>query len=248
MRTIDLDGESRLLVLTGAGVSAESGVPTFRGMDGLWEGHRVEEVASPEGFAADPLLVWRFYSLRREGVATVAPNPAHRALAAIERRLGDRFLLVTQNVDGLHRDAGNERRIDLHGDLMRTRCTRCDRPAFEDRQVYKANVAPMCGRCREEGKDALLRPDIVWFGERIDPGHLRRIDAFITAAGPSLVFLAVGTSGAVYPAASLVDAAAMVGGQTWLVNADPPDNVHRFDHVLLGKAGVILPSLLKVDV
>ncbi len=243
---MELSEESRLLVLTGAGVSAESGVPTFRGMNGLWDGHRVEEVASPEAFWRDPLLVWRFYSMRREGLGDIKPNPAHRALAAIERRLGDRFLLVTQNVDGLHRDAGSERRIDLHGDIMRSKCSVCDREPFEDRQVYKAGVAPMCGVCHAAGRNGLLRPDIVWFGEAIDRRALQRIDHFITEAGPDLHFLAVGTSGHVYPAAGLVDAARMVSGTTWLVNADPPDNVASFDHVLLGKAGEILPHLLKV--
>jgi NAD-dependent deacetylase len=250
MPTIELDDDARLLVLTGAGVSAESGVPTFRGMNGLWEGHRVEEVASPEGFAADPLLVWRFYSMRREALVAggIAPNPAHRALAAVEQRLGDRFLLVSQNVDGLHRAAGSERLIDLHGDLMRTRCTVCDRPPFQDRVVYRAGVAPMCGRCQAKGRDALLRPDIVWFGELIDPDALRRIQAFAGEAGQRLVFLAVGTSGNVYPAAGLVDAARRVGGRSYLVNADPPENVEQFDRVVLGKAGELLPGLLQVTV
>jgi NAD-dependent deacetylase len=241
-----LDDDARLLVLTGAGVSAESGVPTFRGMNGLWEGHRVEDVASPQAFLRDPLLVWKFYSMRRGGLEAIKPNPAHHALAAIEKRLGDRFLLVTQNVDGLHRVAGNERRIDLHGDLMRSKCSVCDRPPFEDRTAYREGVAPMCGRCKEAGRDGLLRPDIVWFGEMIDPEHLRRIDRFVRDAGPKLVFMAVGTSGQVYPAAALVDAAAMVGGQTWLVNADPPANMNSFDHVRLGAAGEILPGLLCV--
>lgn len=244
MSRLPLTDDTHLLVLTGAGVSAESGVPTFRDAGGLWEGHRVEDVASPEGFARDPLLVWRFYSRRRAGLETVAPNPAHHALAAVERRLGDRFLLVTQNVDGLHRVAGSERVIDLHGALMRSRCTVCDRPPFEDRTVYRDGVAPMCGRCRAAGTDALLRPDIVWFGELIDRDHLARIERFVDAAGRRLVFLAVGTSGMVHPAAGLVDAAHAVGGRTWLVNADRPANVDRFDHVVLGPAGKVLPELL----
>ena len=238
---LPLDSESRLLVLTGAGVSAESGVPTFRGMNGLWEGHRVEDVASPDAFARDPALVWKFYSMRRDGLAGIAPNPAHVALADIERRLGDRFLLVSQNVDGLHRAAGSERRIDLHGDLMRSRCSHCTRPAFEDRATYR-DAVPRCDLCRT----GLIRPDIVWFGEMIDPTHLRTIDRFITSAGRALIFLAVGTSGQVHPAAALVDAASMVGGTTWLVNADPPANASAFDHTLLGKAGEILPTLLGV--
>ena len=184
-----------LLVLTGAGISAESGVPTFRDSNGLWQGHAVEDVASPEGFARDPLLVWKFYSERRENMTSVAPNAGHRALVDVEQRLGDRFLLVTQNVDGLHAAAGSQRIIEIHGNLMRSRCTVCDRPLFEDRTVYRAGVAPMCGRCRAQGRDALLRPDIVWFGEMIPREALARISAFVDAApGSRLCFLAVGTS------------------------------------------------------
>jgi NAD-dependent deacetylase len=240
MAKLDLDEETRLLVLTGAGVSAESGVPTFRGMNGLWEGHRVEDVASPDAFRRDPALVWKFYSMRRRGLEGIAPNAAHRALAAVERRLGERFLLVTQNVDGLHRAAGSERLIDLHGDLMRSKCSHCERPPFEDRDVYDA--VPTCDVCGR----GQVRPDIVWFGETIDRDHLRRIDAFIRDAGPRLIFLAVGTSGQVHPAAALVDAAAMVGGKTYLVNADAAANMGSFDVVTLGPAGEILPGLLGV--
>lgn len=243
MSTIPLTDRTRLLVLTGAGVSAESGVPTFRGMNGLWEGHRVEDVASPDAFARDPLLVWRFYSMRRAGLDGIVPNPAHRAIAAVEARLGDRFLLVTQNVDGLHAAAGSARMIELHGNLMRSRCSRCARPPFEDRQVYRDGVAPVCGRCRDAGRDALLRPDIVWFGEAIDPAALEAIDEFVDAPG-DLVFLAVGTSGLVYPAAALVDVARRRGGTSWLVNADPAANADRFDHVVYGPAGELLPGLL----
>src|SRR5688572_20022719 len=161
MQPIPLTPESRVLVLTGAGISAESGVPTFRASNGLWEGNAVEEVASPEGFARDPLLVWRFYSQRRAGLEGVLPNRGHAALAALEERLGDRFLLVTQNVDGLHTAAGSQRVIELHGNIMQSRCTGCDRPPFEDRQAYRPGVAPMCGQCRSAGRDAVLRPNIV---------------------------------------------------------------------------------------
>lgn len=244
MERLPVTDTTHVLVLTGAGISAESGIPTFRDAGGLWEGHDVREVATLDGFVRDPLLVWRFYSQRRAALDGVVVNPAHHALAALEARLGERFLLVTQNIDGLHRAAGHTRLIELHGDLMRSRCSRCDRPPFEDRSVYRPNVAPMCGRCRAAGKDALLRPDVVWFGEPIDRGHLARIEAFVRAAGRSLVFLAVGTSGLVEPAASLVDAARTVGGHSWLVNAEPPANAARFDHVVLGKAGTTLPALL----
>jgi len=126
--TITITPTTHLLVLTGAGISAESGVPTFRDAGGLWEGYRFEEVASPDAFVRDPLLVWRFYSMRRAGMDGIAPNAAHHALVEVERRLGDRFLLVTQNVDGLHRVAGSERMVEMHGALMRSRCSVCDRP------------------------------------------------------------------------------------------------------------------------
>src|SRR5215475_8773313 len=152
--------DTALLVLTGAGVSAESGLPTYRGSGGLWRSHRFEALASPEGFAADPALVWRFYSERREVVLRTEPNPGHHALADAERRLGERFLLVTQNVDGLHRRAGNERLVEIHGRLLATRCSRCSRPETEDLTTYPAGIVPPCERC-----GAPLRPAVVWFGE-----------------------------------------------------------------------------------
>lgn len=241
---IDLNSSSRVLVLTGAGISAESGVPTFRDADGLWEGHDVTQVASPEGFAADPILVWRFYSGRRAAMTGVVPNAGHRALVELEQRLGDRFLLATQNIDGLHAAAGSQRVVEMHGNLMRTKCSVCDRPAFQDTTVYEDRKLPVCGRCKQRGQDALLRPDIVWFGEMLPPGALDRIGAFIVEAGRKLVFLAIGTSGMVFPAAGLVDATRKVGGTSWLVNLEPPANAAQFDHVVLGPAGTELPVLL----
>jgi NAD-dependent deacetylase len=241
---IPIDSSTHVLVLTGAGISAESGVPTFRDAGGLWEGHDVTAVASPEGFLRDPLLVWRFYSQRRAGMAGIEPNAAHRTLVDLERRLGERFLLATQNVDGLHAAAGSERMLEMHGGLMRSRCTRCDRPPFADTTAYRPNVAPLCGQCKARGVDALLRPDIVWFGEMLPGGVLERIEAFVSAAGPRLVFVAIGTSGLVYPAAGLVDATRQVGGTSWLVNLDPPANASRFDHVVIGPAARELPGLL----
>jgi NAD-dependent deacetylase len=240
---IPIDSSTHVLVLTGAGISAESGVPTFRDAGGLWEGHDVTAVASPEGFARDPLLVWRFYSQRRAGMAGIEPNAAHRTLVDLERRLGERFLLATQNVDGLHAAAGSERMLEMHGGLMRSRCTRCDRPPFADMTAYRPDVAPLCGQCKARGVDALLRPDIVWFGEMLPAGVLDRIEAFVSAAGPRLVFVAIGTSGLVYPAAGLVDATRQVGGTSWLVNLDPPANASRFDHVVIGPAARELPGL-----
>jgi NAD-dependent deacetylase len=240
---LPIGDRTRVLVLTGAGISAESGLATFRGGGGLWDGHPVEQVASPEGFAADPALVWRFYSLRRRDAAAAEPNAAHRALAVLEERLADRFLLVTQNVDGLHRRAGSGRLVEVHGSLWRTRCSRCMRPPFSDAAFPVAPPLPSCA-C-----GALLRPDIVWFGELLDPAESARVERFMrdaAQAGEPFLFLAVGTSGDVYPAAGYVDVARRLGADTWLVNLDPAGNAGSFEHVVTGPAAVILPALLGV--
>ncbi|MET0403728.1 MAG: Sir2 family NAD-dependent protein deacetylase [Cystobacter sp.] len=228
-----------MLVLTGAGVSAESGIPTFRGSDGLWMNHPLEEVATPEGFEEDPARVWHFYSRLRASAAAHAPNAGHQALAEWERRMGDRFLLATQNIDGLHQRAGSERVVELHGSLFATRCHRCDRPAFEDPTVYPEGRVLECGLCHGH-----LRPDIVWFGEMLAPTHLARVDAFLSRRDSRLVFLAVGTSGAVWPAAGFVEEARSMGGETWLVNADPADNTLHFHHFVQGRSGELLPKLV----
>jgi NAD-dependent deacetylase len=238
-----IDGDTRLLVLTGAGVSAESGVPTFRDANGLWENHPIEKVATPEGFREDPRLVWRFYSERRRKAGAVRPNPGHAALAAVEARMGDRFLLVTQNVDGLHRRAGSVRLVEIHGNLFQTRCDRCQREPFPDERSYLGDPPP-CDECRSRGHVALLRPAIVWFGEVLDPLHLHRISAFVDEArGGRFVFLAVGTSGVVYPAAGLVLQARAAGAEAWLVNAEPADNARAFHHFVEGPSGKVLPDL-----
>ncbi|MEQ1572238.1 MAG: NAD-dependent deacylase [Myxococcota bacterium] len=243
MTPIQIDDQTSVLVLTGAGVSAESGIPTFRDANGLWETHAVEEVASPGGFAADPRLVWRFYSERRASAAGCAPNPGHHALVSLEQRLGDRFLLATQNVDDLHRRAGTERLVEMHGNLFLTRCSRCDRPPFHD--PHQHVEPPVCDACAKRGRSALLRPHIVWFGEMLQPANLRRIAAFIDRARRGrFVFLAVGTSGSVWPAAGLVDDARAAGGETWLVNAEPPENAHRFHQFVQGPSGRVLPDLV----
>ena len=234
---------SQVLVLTGAGVSKESGIPTFRDAGGLWEQYRHEEVASPQGFRADPALVWRFYSERRQTMRHCRPNPGHVALAELEAALGERSLLVTQNIDGLHQRAGSQNVVELHGNLFMTRCTVCDRAPFPDEDSY-ANV-PFCGRCAERGDTALLRPHVVWFGEMLDEAALARVERFMVAAGADLVFVAVGTSGGVYPAAGLVGAARRVGGSTWLVNPEPSDNAAAFDHYVQGKSGDVLPELFR---
>jgi NAD-dependent deacetylase len=240
-----LDDETRVLVLTGAGISKESGIPTFRDAGGLWQSHRVEDVASLEGFIADPLLVWRFYSDRRAAMSDAQPNAGHLALAALEARLGDRLLIATQNIDGLHRKSGSTRVVELHGDLYATRCSSCDRAAFPDTEVYEGKRVPVCGQCHARGTFGVLRPDIVWFGERLDPERIARIEDFIRGcAGRPWIFLAVGTSGLVEPAASFVDVARAHGAETWLVNAEPPANVGSFEHYVQGASATLLPQLL----
>ncbi len=237
---LDLRAPARLLVLTGAGVSAESGLRTFRDSDGLWESHRVEDVATPGAFARDPALVWSFYAARRRAAASAEPNAAHRALAACEERMGDRFLLLTQNVDGLHARAGSRRLHELHGSLWRTRCARCDRPPFPD--ASEPTEPPACDRC-----GGLLRPDIVWFGEPVDleADHAsRRFLRAASMAGERLVFLAVGTSGSVWPASGLVRLASDLGAETWLANLDEADNGMWFTHRALGAATEVVPALL----
>ncbi len=237
-----LGPDSALLVLTGAGVSAESGLPTYRGSGGLWRSHAFERLASPEGFHSDPALVWRFYSERREVALSARPNAGHRALAEAERRMGERFLLVTQNVDGLHRRAGSQRLIEIHGRLLGTRCSGCDRPETPDETAYPEGTVPRCERCR-----APLRPAVVWFGEALDPTHLEAVDDFLERwRRGRLVFLAAGTSGAVWPAAGFVDVARSRGAETWLVNAERADNAGRFDHVREGPSGTLLPAFLGV--
>lgn len=223
-----MDG-MRIVVLTGAGISAESGVPTFRDADGLWEGHRVEDVATPEGFARDPDRVQRFYDERRRALATVEPNAAHRALARLEGALGDDVLVVTQNVDDLHERAGSVNLVHMHGELRRARCAACGaRPAWEGDLVGRP-ACPACGR-RE------LRPDVVWFGEL--PYELDRIESAVLACD---AFAAIGTSGAVYPAAGYAALAAAFGARTMELNLLPTAADVPFDEVRAGPASVIVP-------
>ncbi len=245
---LTIDSDTRLLVLTGAGVSAESGVPTFRDANGLWENHPIEQVATPEGFRADPGLVWRFYSERRRKAKTVHPNPGHHALVDVETRMGDRFLLVTQNVDGLHRRAGSERLVEMHGSLFETRCFHCEREPFADDSEHGPGDVPACDLCAAKGRRGLLRPAIVWFGEMLDPFVMQRIARFIEdarrAAG-RFAFLAVGTSGLVYPAAGLVREARAAGAEAWLANLEAPDNRGAFQHFAQGPSGKVLPELFE---
>jgi NAD-dependent deacetylase len=232
----------RVFVLTGAGISAESGVRTFRDAGGLWEQHRVEDVATPEGFRADPALVWRFYSERRVQSAKVAPNPAHHALARLGGFLGEDLFLCTQNVDPLHERAGSRGVLHMHGELLRTRCSQCDRPPFADELAY-LDAPPRCD-C-----GALLRPDVVWFGEV--PVGMDTIGAAVASCD---LFVTVGSSGAVYPAAGLVShvrnfPSARTGrfARTVYVGLERPDNAHSFDECRLGRAGELLPKLFHVQ-
>ena len=228
-----LSQATRLAVMTGAGISAESGVPTFRGHGGLWEGHRPEELATPTAFAADPEKVWRWYDWRRGLVAECDPNPAHNALAELEQQR-EGFTLVTQNVDGLHRLAGSADPVELHGNLWITRCTGCG-DMREDRRV-PIPIPPMCEVC-----GSMLRPHIVWFGESLDPDVLGRAGE---AAATCDLLVVVGTSGVVYPAAGLVDVTLRSGGKVIEVNLDPTPATGRVTVSVQGKAGEILPQLI----
>ncbi len=238
-RPLNIAPDASVVVVTGAGVSAESGIATFRDKGGVWEQYDLERVATPEGFAADPDLVWRFYSERREQVLRCDPNPAHRALAALERFLQarGRFLLVTQNVDGLHQRAGSREVLPIHGSLLRTRCSNdgCPTRPVDDERSYK-NGAPRCPEC-----GSWLRPDVVWFGEYLDPEMERQARLAIADCD---WFLAVGTSGVVHPVAGYVEIAADMGVPRVLVNLEPPANVRAFTSFYQGKAGEVLPVLL----
>lgn len=224
----------RLFVLTGAGISAESGLATFRGSGGLWNGYRVEEVATPEAWHADPRMVWNFYSMRRRDAMAANPNEGHRALAAIEQRLGENFFLCTQNVDDLHERAGSHRVHHMHGTLFQSRCVACDQP-FTDKAFYEdAASLPRCAGC---GKP--IRPHIVWFGEMP-----LAMDEIYRQLDRATVFLVVGTSGSVYPAAGLVHIANQRRIKTIYVGPEEPLNADVFDEILLGAATEVLPTLL----
>jgi NAD-dependent deacetylase len=234
MKTILITATDRLFVLTGAGISAESGLPTFRASDGLWAGHRIEDVCTPEALDQNPELVWQFYSERRAQGATVKPNPAHIALASLEAKLGDRFFLCTQNVDDLHERAGSTRLVHMHGELAKSRCEQeCGRPPIEDRTVY--NDLSEVGHC---SCGARLRPHIVFFGEI--PLEMDRIQRELAK---STVMVVVGTSGSVYPAANFVHWAKQGGARTVYIGPEPPLNAHAFNDVVEGKAGEVLPGL-----
>lgn len=224
---------SSIVILTGAGISAESGIKTFRAADGLWENHRVEEVASPEGYARNPALVQRFYNERRRQLLSdgVQPNPAHRALATLQADFPGTVTLVTQNIDDLHERGGSERVIHMHGELLKMFCTR-------SRQVYPVRgdieLTQRCECCQQVGT---LRPDIVWFGEM--PYHMEEISDALSRCD---LFISIGTSGNVYPAAGFVSLAGQAGAHTVEINLEPSLGQSRFKEKIYGKAGEILPA------
>lgn len=228
----------RVCVLTGAGISAESGVPTFRGEEGLWRKFRPEELATVDAFLRNPSLVWEWYQFRRGLIAKVKPNPGHDALARWERHV-DELTLVTQNVDGLHRRAGSRRLIELHGDIHRNFCLDCGTDAAPELLAAEAVAPPHCA-C-----GGRIRPGVVWFGESLPQGAF---EAAVEAAGACELFLCVGTSGAVYPAAALPSIARRAGAYVVEVNPTRTEVSGQMHATLLGKAGEILPELVDIAV
>jgi NAD-dependent deacetylase len=220
-----------IVILTGAGVSAESGLATFRGPDGLWEGHRVEDVCTPEAYRRDPALVHGFYDARREKLGTVSPNGAHTALARLDAEWPGELLLITQNVDDLHERAGSKRLLHMHGELTKGWCLACD-----DRFDWSGpmGVSADCPACGLPGR---VRPDIVWFGEM--PYQMERIDAALHRCD---LFASIGTSGAVYPAAGFVQTARYCGARTLEMNLEPSLGSYMFDESRIGRAGELVPD------
>ncbi len=227
---------SSIVILTGAGISAESGIKTFRAADGLWENHRVEEVASPEGYARNPALVQRFYNERRRQLLSdgVQPNAAHRALAKLAAEFSGTVTLVTQNIDDLHERGGSEQVIHMHGELLKMFCTRC---RYVSTILGDIEVDDYCAHCSGEGT---LRPDIVWFGEI--PYHMERINQMLSCCD---LFISIGTSGNVYPAAGFVSVANQAGAHTVEINLEPSLIQSRFKEKIYGKAGDVLPPYVE---
>ena len=226
-----------IVILTGAGISAESGIRTFRDAGGLWETHPVHEVATPEGFAANPALVHRFYNARRAALPGVEPNPAHRALARLEREWTGGLTLVTQNVDDLHERGGSSDVVHMHGRLDRMLCGACGARWDVAGEVDLSIACPSCGACLPSANPlAVPRPDIVWFGEM--PYHMPRIERALQAAD---LFASIGTSGEVYPAAGFVALARAAGARTVEINLEPSANAQLFDEPRTGRAGELVP-------
>ena len=219
-----------IVILTGAGISAESGIDTFRSAGGLWEQHKVEDVATPEGFARDPELVLRFYDMRRAAIQTKQPNPAHYALARLDQQWPGGLLIVTQNVDDLHTRAGARRVLHMHGEHLNAWCTNCD---TRTRWTAALIDRPPCPVCNER----TLRPDVVWFGELP-----YRMDEIYAALRDADLFVSIGTSGAVYPAAGLVQTAVELGAQTLELNLEPSQGSRMFHETRLGPASELVPE------
>ena len=220
----------RIVILTGAGISAESGIDTFRSAGGLWEQHRVEDVATPEGFARNPNLVLNFYDMRRAALANVAPNPAHAALARLEREFAGDLLLVTQNVDDLHERGGSARVLHMHGELKSALCTACEMRSPWHVTMIERPPCPVC-------QAPTLRPDVVWFGEM--PYEMGRIYAALESCD---LFVSIGTSGAVYPAAGFVAEARANGARTLELNLEPSEGSRLFHETRHGPASALVPA------
>lgn len=219
-----------IVILTGAGISAESGLRTFRAEDGLWENHPVEEVATPQGFRRDPDLVQRFYDERRANILAARPNPAHEALARLDAEWPGELLIVTQNIDDLHERAGAKRVLHMHGEGLSAWCTACDARHRWEGTLRDSPPCPACG-------ETALRPDIVWFGEMP-----YRMDAIFAALASADLFVSIGTSGAVYPAAGFVQQAKSHGARAVELNLERSQGSHRFDETRLGPASELVPE------
>jgi NAD-dependent deacetylase len=220
-----------IVILTGAGVSAESGLATFRGPDGLWEGHRVEDVCTPEAFRRDPALIHAFYDARRAKLETVEPNAAHDALARLEAQWSGELLLVTQNVDDLHERAGSKRLVHMHGELTKGWCLSCDKRFGWTGPMGESAECPSCGTT------GMVRPEIVWFGEM--PYEMERIDEALRRCD---LFVSIGTSGAVYPAAGFVQTARYCGARTLEMNLEPSLGSIFFNESRAGPASELVPQ------
>ena len=233
---LPLTTESKIVILSGAGISAESGIKTFRDQNGLWENHDVMEVATPQGFASNPSLVYQFYNQRRQQLLwpDVAPNPAHFALTTLQKKWRGEVIIITQNVDDLHERAGAKNVIHMHGELLKARCQKSGQ-IFECHQDITSDS--ICRCCQEKGN---LRPDIVWFGEI--PYFMNEIEKHTSE---SELFVAIGTSGLVYPAALLVSWARSAGAQTIEVNLEPTERSQIFHHSYQERAGSLIPKLVE---
>lgn len=236
VHVLSLDKYKRIVILTGAGISAESGIKTFRSEDGLWEEHRVEDVATPEGYSRDPEFVLNFYNLLRKNLQQekIKPNAAHIALAKLEETFDGEFLLVTQNIDDLHERAGSKNMIHMHGELLKSRCPVSNK-VFST--LDDLSIGDMCRCCPEPSQ---LRPHIVWFGEM--PLQMDEIYDFISQAD---LFVSIGTSGLVYPAAGFVNEANRAGAKSIEINLDPTVKGNHFDTILNGKATEIVPEFFE---